>query len=118
MKKTKRTDDTGVLRQYIKAKENPMFDQITHDCMRFVRYEEAVPCALCGRQSKHHWTCIVRFKTADIEKGFFTLQMSLRWFPAGKPVCRAHIMQPDRAEYIRRARAHWRKVKKAKHDTP
>lgn len=88
-KRTERTDDTGVKRMYNEAAPNPMFSEIQRLAVLFVHYEEPVPCKLCGKQRKKHWTCRVRFKAGE-----FTLAMS-RWFPAGTPVCSDHPTAPD-----------------------
>lgn len=92
-KAPRRTDDTGVLRQYFPPAPNPMFSPLQHLMTRFVRYQESVPCACCGRMSKHHWTSLVRFKAIRLDS--FWVEKRAPWIPAGKPVCRAHPMQMD-----------------------
>jgi hypothetical protein len=86
----RRTDDTGVLRKYFEARPNQMFSPVQCACIRFVHYAESVPCVLCGRLSKYHWTCVVRFKAADVRKSKFVLKLNRRWFKAGDPVCHGH----------------------------
>lgn len=98
-------DDAGVLRKYFEAKPNPFFSELTRACVRFVRYMEKVPCALCGKQRKNHWTCVVRFKAAETEKSQFSLVMSKNWFAAGAPVCDDHPTQPDEKEFVRKVRS-------------
>ena len=100
-----RPDDTGVLRKYYEAAPNKMFTELTRACVRFVHYKEKVPCCLCGKQKKRHWTCVVRFKAADFGKYAFSLKLSRNWFPAGSPVCSDHPTHPDEREFMRKVRA-------------
>lgn len=108
--KTKRTDDSGVARQYFQPKPNPMFSEEQRLATLFVRYEEAVPCAVTGKLRKTHWTCQVRFKAAAMEPGQFTLRFG-KWLKAGTPVLRDCVLQPDMAEFLRKVRAAQRKQK-------
>lgn len=94
----RKTDDTGVPRRYFEAAKNPMFSPVQTACVSFVQYAESVPCALCGRQSKYHWTCVVRFKAANTNAHQFILKLSRNYFKAGAPVCRDHPTQPDEAD--------------------
>lgn len=100
----KRTDDTGVPRQYFHPAPNPMFSEEQRAATLFVRYKEAVPCAVSGRRSKHHWTSQVRFKAARPGPGDFVLKFG-KWIKAGTPVLRDCIMQPDMKEFARKVRA-------------
>lgn len=86
-----------------------MFSELTTACIRFVRYKEKVPCAVCGKQSKKHWTCVVRFKAADINDHPFVLKLKPNYFEAGTPVCEDHPTQPDEKEFLRKVRAAQRK---------
>jgi len=94
----------------MEAKANPMFSPLTTACVRFVEYKETVPCLLCGRRSKYHWTCVVRFKASDFRKSMFILKTGRRWFKAGDPVCRDHPMLPDEREFVRKVRTAQRKA--------
>lgn len=104
-----RTNDAGVPRKYFEAKENPMFSEAQRACVRFVEYKEIVPCVLCGKRTKYHWTCVVRFKAANLNDHCFILKLSENWFPAGAPVCRDHPTQADKADFMRKVRAAQRK---------
>ena len=109
MSASTRKDDTGVRRQYFEAAPNKMFSELTRACVRFVRYRENVPCALCGKQSKKHWTCIVRFKAANFANCMFAVKLSPKYFDAGTPLCKNHPTQPDEREFLRKVRAAQRK---------
>jgi hypothetical protein len=108
-----RQNDKGVLRRYFEAVPNKMFTELTCACVRFVRYREKVPCALCGKQSKKHWTCVVRFKAANLDEHRFEVKLSRKYFAAGTPVCDDHPTQPDEKEFLRKLRATQRAKKKA-----
>ena len=110
MKEKKIISDEGVPRRYFEAKGNPMFDEIQRASIRFVEYKQCVSCALCGKNRKYHWTCVVRFKAADICSGRLVLTFPREWIRAGTPVCRDHILKIDRKEFMRIARAQ-RKLK-------
>jgi hypothetical protein len=110
-KKPKRTDDTGVPRQYIEPAPNPMFTEEQRLSILFVRYKESVPCAHTGRMSKTLWTCRVRFKSARPEPGQFALAFS-KWRKAGTPVLRDCVLQADMEEFARLIRRARREAKK------
>lgn len=100
-----RVDDTGVLRQYFEAAPNRMFSELQRACIRIVHYKEKVPCALCGKQKKKHWTGVVRFKAANLDDNHLEAKLRRNWFKAGQPVCDDHPLQPDEKEFMRKARA-------------
>lgn len=100
-----RVDDIGVLRKYNDPAPNPMFSEVQRACIRFVRYKEKVPCALCGKQSKKHWTGVVRFKSANLDDNHFEVKLRRNWFKAGQPVCEDHPLQPDEREFMQKVRA-------------
>lgn len=115
MSKVIRQNDEGVLRQYFEAKPNKMFSALTTACIRFVRYQESVPCVLCGKRSKNHWTCVVRFKAANLGMTRMVVTLGRNYLKAGAPVCRDHPTQPDEREFLRKVRqAAKAQVKEAK----
>ena len=100
----RRTDDTGVPRYYVEAAPNRMFSGIMTACIRFARYKEPVPCAVCGKTGKRKWTCVIRNHGRFEPDHAVSLGMPRKWFEAGTPVCEDHPMQPDERAFIRRAR--------------
>lgn len=104
MRKAIRENDSGVPRQYFEARKNKGFSELTTACLRFVRYQSSVPCGLCGKQSKTHWTCVVRFKAANLDKCMFEVKLSRQYLKAGTPVCRDHPTQPDEHEFLRKVK--------------
>lgn len=102
----------GVRRQYFEPAPNPMFSELQRASLLFVRYETAVPCGECGKKSKRHWTCHVRFKAADEAKSQFTLRFG-PWLKEGTPVCRAHPLQVDEKAFLVKVRKAQRAAKQS-----
>lgn len=71
--------------------------------VRFLRYSSAVPCAECGRMSKHHWSMIVALQAKIFPKGIggFIQSHGMVHLPL-TPVCRDHLLQElDKPTYMR-----------------
>lgn len=80
--------------QYFDPMPNPMFPDWLTGLIAFARYPEAVPCALCGRRTRHHWTMKVPFTAVDVKAGQFQVPEGKTVFRQGSPVCRDHLMVP------------------------
>lgn len=80
--------------QLFEAKPNTMFTDEQTAMVRFLRYTQAVPCAECGKRSKHHWTVLYAFKATRMVPGMFTLQESEQVHLPLTPVCRNHPLVP------------------------
>ena len=80
------------------AKPNTMFTDAQTATIRFLRYNQSVPCAECGKRSKHHWTVLYSFKATSMVEGMFTLQESDKVHLPLTPVCRDHPLAP--ADYV------------------
>lgn len=76
------------------AKPNKMFSDEQTATIRFLRYTQAVPCAECGKSSKHHWTVLYSFKATSMVPGMLTLQESGKVHLPLTPVCRDHPLAP------------------------
>ncbi|MCL5459889.1 hypothetical protein M3M33_14730, partial [Loigolactobacillus coryniformis] len=48
-----------------------------------------------------HWTCVVRFKAANLNDSMFSVKLSKNWFEAGQPLCEEHPTQPDEKLFLR-----------------
>jgi hypothetical protein len=72
------------------AKPNKMFTEEQRATVRFLRYNQAVPCAECGRRSKTHWTVLYSFEAQSL--GMLIPKRSGRVHMPLAPVCRAHIL--------------------------
>jgi hypothetical protein len=79
--------------EMFEAKDNPMFPPALTSRLRFVRYSKAVPCACCGRKSRHHWTLTCSFSA----KTFTNLPVfkSSAILAPMTPVCSAHPLSPE-----------------------
>lgn len=83
--------------QIFYPKRNPMFTEFQTMITVFLRYPTAVPCAHCGRKSKHHWSQRVYFRassTMEDKAPAFTIQGGAL-LPGGSPVCRSHVLMPE-----------------------
>ena len=76
------------------AKPNPMFSDEQTRTIRFLQYNQAVPCAECGKRSKRHWTVLYSFKATSMVSGAFTLQESGKVHLPLTPVCTNHPLAP------------------------
>lgn len=90
--------------QLMEAKPNKMFSEEQRQMVVFLRYSQAVPCAECGKRSKHHWTMLLSFSTVAMDmlvaRPSETVHLPLT------PVCCAHPMAPAALPAVaKRARA-------------
>jgi len=91
-------EDTGpgpVCVEAFPAKPNKMFSAEITQLVAFLRYTQAVPCAECGKRSKHHWTMRCSFEAHSMKPGMFTLAQSGTVHLPLAPVCRAHLLAPS-----------------------
>jgi hypothetical protein len=72
------------------AKPNKMFTEEQCASVRFLRYNQAVPCAECGRRRRTHWTLLMSFEAQNL--GSLVPQRSGKIHPPLAPVCRDHIL--------------------------
>jgi len=84
--------DNVIQVQILEAKPNPMFTEWQRAMTRFLRYSRAVPCAECGRRSRHHWTQLVSFKAHNLSGPSFMLHStgSVKIHAPLTPVCGSH----------------------------
>jgi hypothetical protein len=86
---------------------NKMFSPWQTAITKFLIYTQPVKCAYCGRMSRHHWTQLKFFRVMEgFEKKMpggkvvaaesFTLKPGKEIFAPLAPVCRKHILQPQR----------------------
>ena len=89
------------------TKPNTLFDAWQTATTKFLSYTRAVKCAYCGRMSKHHWTQLKFFRIAEgFEKKLpsgkvvpatdLQLTDGAELFPPLTPVCRKHILSPEK----------------------
>jgi hypothetical protein len=81
--------------QILEAKPNKMFSEQERASVRFLRYNQHVPCAACGKKLRIHWTMLCQFKAGDMGKAQFEMQFYPQGFPPLTPVCGDHPLRPD-----------------------
>lgn len=87
----------------LEAKPNPLFTENQRRMVRFLRFNQYVPCAHCGKKVRVHWTMLCDFRSVDMSRALFTIdaQRDGKPFPPLTPVCGDHPLAPD-----------WKKVTK------
>lgn len=61
--------------------------------VRFLRFDAAVPCAECGRRSKHHWTMLCMFQAHTMAQ--IVPSKSGKEHAPLTAVCRSHLLAPQ-----------------------
>jgi hypothetical protein len=102
----------------LEAKPNKMFSDEQTAAIRFLRYNQSVPCAECGKRSKHHWTVLYSFTATSLVPGMFTLQESGQVHLPLTPVCRDHPLAPAPWQSPRTRRKGTVQVGTPQEDTP
>lgn len=84
--------------RYGYAEANAMFSAEQTALIRFLLFKKPVPCALCGKKSKRHWTTLVPFQAVDVydPRNFVSAQVYSDLFPPLTPVCDEHPLKEDR----------------------
>jgi len=74
------------------AKPNKLFTEEQRRSIRFLRYNEKIECAECGKKRKTMWTMLCQFKAVNFETD--TLTEGQSHLPL-TPVCDEHPLHPD-----------------------
>jgi hypothetical protein len=77
------------------AKPNKMFSEAMTRMLRFLIYNQAIPCAACGKKKKAMWTMRCQFTAGDSEHSLFVLKKYPQSFAPLTPVCDDHPIGPD-----------------------
>lgn len=72
------------------ARPNKMFTEEHRQMVRFLRYNQLVACAECGRRSKSQWTVLYSFEAQSM--GMLIPQRSGKVHRPLDPVCRVHLL--------------------------
>ena len=83
-------DEVPLVVGLYEAKPNKLFTEEQRAAVRFLRYNQAVPCAECGRRSKAHWTVLYSFEAQSL--GMLVPKRSGKVHMPLAPVCRSHIL--------------------------
>jgi len=78
--------------EYFEVKKHSVFSLEITKLVRFVKYPEKIPCQICGKKTKNHWTMIVPFKGFTMAP--FVLMPAKEIFEALTPVCMNHQLSP------------------------
>lgn len=93
MAKKKSTPTTAPLQVRIhEALPNPMFSEQQRQLIRFLRYNQHVPCAECGKKARTHWTMLCQFIPQTM--GQFAMKPGKSHAPL-TPVCQDHPLAID-----------------------
>jgi hypothetical protein len=80
--------------QILEAKPNPMFTEEARVAVRFLRFNQAVPCAECGKRRKVMWTMLCEFYAHSLSApGLPVLGKGKKHAPL-TPVCGDHPLGP------------------------
>jgi len=74
------------------AKPNKLFPEELRESVRFLRYNQHIACAECGKKARIHWTMLCEFLAKSL--GSFVLVDSGLVHPPLTPVCRDHPLAP------------------------
>lgn len=75
------------------TKPNKLFTEEQRQMVRFLIYNQRIPCAECGRKVKKMWTMLCQFKAVSMNT--LVIVESSRSHPPLTPVCSEHPMKPD-----------------------
>lgn len=80
--------------QVLEAKPNKMFTEDVRQTVRFLRYNQSVVCAECGKKRKVMWTLLCEFEAHNL--GDFALKQSGKVHAPLTPVCGDHPLSPPK----------------------
>lgn len=91
--------------QILEAKPNKMFTENQRRMVRFLRFNQYLPCAHCGKKVRVHWTMLCAFRSIDMRGAMFSInaQRDGKPFPPLTPVCGDHPLAPDWQKKERKA---------------
>jgi hypothetical protein len=75
------------------AKTNELFTEEQRRSVRFLIYNQRIPCAECGKKAKSMWTLLCQFKALNFNSD--SLKESDRSHLPLTPVCKNHSLKPD-----------------------
>jgi hypothetical protein len=78
---------------------DPILSEQMRKAVRFLRFNQSIPCTECGKKCRLHWTMLCEFVAKRTDKGSFVLQDG-KIHPPLTPVCGDHPLGP-----------HWRTSK-------
>ena len=79
-------------------KPNRMFDEWQRQSVRGLVYNRPVPCAVCGKKKRGHWTMLCEFKAVDFGRTVVVAVDYPQILAPLMPVCSAHPLHPAYVE--------------------
>lgn len=107
MQRARTKASSGILTvQILEAKPNPMFTEEQRAMVRFLRYNQTVPCAECQKKRRLLWTMLCSFRACNMDRGFALEHSTSQTHAPLTPVCGDHPLIPARwsVEIPRKAR--------------
>ena len=81
--------------QILEAKPNPMFTEEQRAAVRFLRFNQTVPCAECGKRRKVMWTMLCEFHAHSLSgPGLYLPKTTAKKHAPLTPVCGDHPLGP------------------------
>jgi len=80
--------------EILEAKPNRMFSEDMRQLIRFLRYNQPVPCQACGKKARIHWAFLAEFDAIDFGRSQFVATSFGKAFAPLTPVCQDHPLQP------------------------
>ena len=80
--------------QILEAKPNPMFTEEQRAAVRFLRFNQTVPCAECGKKRKVMWTMLCEFYAHTLSTPLPVLPKPAKKHAPLTPVCDDHPLGP------------------------
>ena len=80
--------------QILEAKPNPMFTEEQRASVRFLRFNQTVPCAECGHRRKVMWTMLCEFYAYNFNEPGLVMPKPEKKHPPLAPVCGDHPLEP------------------------
>lgn len=75
------------------AKPNKLFTEEERAWVRFLIYNQRIPCVECGRKVKKMWTMLCQFTCLNMDK--LVAHEGKKSHPPLTPVCDEHPLAPD-----------------------
>lgn len=80
--------------EILEAKPNPLFTEEQRAGIRFLRFNQWIPCKECGKRRKVMWTMLCEFYAYDMSAHQFELRKPDKIHPPLDAVCGDHPLAP------------------------
>lgn len=81
--------------QILEARPNPMFTEEQRSWVRFLCFNQATPCAACGKRKRTLWTMLCEFKAVDMDGSIMVAKDYPQAFAPLTGVCNDHPIRPN-----------------------